>query len=230
MRHVLWVRHGQSLSNAGHATRSPSDNDLTPLGHVQARAVAKLLPSQPDLIITSPYLRARRTAEPACERFPDAPLEEWPCEEFTYLALPAGLATTHAQRMPLVEAYWASGDPAAKDHGKGESFAEFSKRVHSVHTRIHERTHRLTVVFTHELFLIRLRIGAESGTFDATPAAMAEMNRRRREQYIPNGAAMQSTIDDSGRLRILGVDTAHLAGLTAPAPHASDRKPERAGA
>ena len=63
---VFLIRHGESQSNAGLPTTSPNNVALTPQGRQQARHVADFLKFYPslDLIVTSPYLRAKQTAEP----------------------------------------------------------------------------------------------------------------------------------------------------------------------
>ena len=74
----LWiVRHGESAGNvardaahaAGHAVIDIAERDvdvpLSRLGEQQSRALGHWFaaqPEQPDVILTSPYLRARRTA------------------------------------------------------------------------------------------------------------------------------------------------------------------------
>ena len=60
---TLWLaRHGQSTVNAG--AQSDMDAPLTELGWQQARDLAVTVDRQPDLVITSPLLRARQTAAP----------------------------------------------------------------------------------------------------------------------------------------------------------------------
>src|SRR5579872_7284673 len=62
---IFLIRHGESEANAGFATSDPKRIILTERGVTQAREIARFLRSTVslDLIITSRYLRARRTAE-----------------------------------------------------------------------------------------------------------------------------------------------------------------------
>ena len=83
---VRFIRHGESVANAGGVTAEPSGIPLTELGREQALAIARGLSNPPDLIITSPYTRARDSAAPTAARFPDVPLEVWPVQEFASLA------------------------------------------------------------------------------------------------------------------------------------------------
>lgn len=74
MKAVL-IRHGQSTGNAGIPCHDLALINLTELGRQQAREVAASWTERPSLIVTSPYVRARQTAEPTTERFPDVPVE-----------------------------------------------------------------------------------------------------------------------------------------------------------
>src|SRR3954452_9692626 len=78
---TLWlVRHGQSTGNVAHAAAAAAlaerldletrdmDVPLSDLGHEQAARVGRWLATldpaeQPTAVLTSPYLRARQTAE-----------------------------------------------------------------------------------------------------------------------------------------------------------------------
>lgn len=120
---VTFVRHGQSTGNAGEPTSDLVTMPLTLLGWQQARAVATTWTMAPAHIVSSPFLRARQTAEPTSSRFPGVPLETWPVQEFTYLAPARWIASTRAQRRPAVEAYWTRADPAYVDGPGAESFS-----------------------------------------------------------------------------------------------------------
>ncbi|WP_432547395.1 histidine phosphatase family protein [Kineococcus sp. SYSU DK004] len=78
---LVWVRHGQSVGNVADARARASSSEvvdvgerdadvpLSALGHRQARAVGRWLaadadaPPLPEVVVTSPYRRARATAE-----------------------------------------------------------------------------------------------------------------------------------------------------------------------
>jgi 2,3-bisphosphoglycerate-dependent phosphoglycerate mutase len=64
--HFVFVRHGESIGNAQSRWQGQSDFDLTEKGRAQARALAARWKSEGvkfDLIITSPLVRAKETAE-----------------------------------------------------------------------------------------------------------------------------------------------------------------------
>jgi probable phosphoglycerate mutase len=76
MIRVFLIRHGESESNVGLPSADPGSIPLTGDGHRQARQVARVLPGIPALIVTSPYLRARHTAQPTVSRFPAAACQQ----------------------------------------------------------------------------------------------------------------------------------------------------------
>jgi len=148
-RHRWLIRHGESAANAGAASDDPSDIPLTETGHHQARDFAGRLSGPPDLIVLSPFLRTRQTAEPTLTRFPASPVEIWPVQEFTYLSPGRCVGTTAAQRRPLVEAYWARLDPAFVDGDGAESFSAMADRVRTLLQRLEKTPAGFVVVFTH---------------------------------------------------------------------------------
>ena len=161
------VRHGESAANAGAVTTDPATIPLTPKGHEQAHRVAVALSERPDLIVVSPYLRTRETAEPTMRRFPDVPVETWPVQEFTYLSPGRCTNTTAEQRRPLVEAYWQGCDP---DHTNGpgaESFSTMLDRARDLRDRLAAHAADYIVVFTHGQVMQALRL------LDAYPTASA---------------------------------------------------------
>ena len=102
MVRVWLIRHGQSESNAGLPSLDWRNIPLTELGRRQAERVAEVFADPPRLIVTSPYLRARQTAQPTIDRYPEAAFEEWPVQEFSYLGPSGG-------RPPRTSAHPRSG-------------------------------------------------------------------------------------------------------------------------
>ncbi|MBO6236474.1 MAG: histidine phosphatase family protein, partial [Schwartzia sp.] len=64
MKEILWIRHAQSIGNAGMPTENRSSFPLSAVGYEQAEALAKKIPFTPDLIVASPFRRAWETAAP----------------------------------------------------------------------------------------------------------------------------------------------------------------------
>ena len=157
-RRPRWlVRHGESAANAGIATTDPATIPLTPAGRSQAEKLADTL-ERPDLIVVSPYLRTRQTAEPTISRFPDVPVEVWPVQEFTYLSPERCISTTAEQRRPMVEDYWRRCDPSHHDGPGAESFSTMLERVKELRERLTAHPADSIVVFTHGQIMQALRL------------------------------------------------------------------------
>ena len=147
-REVWFIRHAESVANAGGRTREAPTYPLSELGFRQAAQLSAMLPAEPELIITSPYVRARQTAEVAIRRFPKASVEEWPVQEVQYLDPALCVDTTQDERRVLSDAYWERCDPhfAAPD---ADSFAGFITRVADALQRLAPRAERTTFIFCH---------------------------------------------------------------------------------
>ena len=147
-REVWFIRHSESVANAGARTREAPTYPLSALGFRQAEQLAAGLQGEPVLIVVSPYVRARQTAEPAMRRFPKARVEEWTVHEVQYLDPALCVDTTQDERRGLAEAYWERCDPQHAAPG-AESFVEFSTRVGDVIERVAQRAERRIFVFCH---------------------------------------------------------------------------------
>lgn len=190
MDEIWLIRHGESESNAGFPTKHPKTTALTSLGMVQARVLAESIIPIPDLIITSPYLRAIQTAIPVIERFPATPVEEWPVHEFTYLNHKKYFQTTVLDRRPQIEKYWAQCNPLLHDGEDAESFTEFIQRM--LDTLLHLRKLKgLVFVFSHgHVIRCLLWLLLENLT---TPgdASMNTYAGLRRSMRIPNTSILK---------------------------------------
>jgi broad specificity phosphatase PhoE len=77
MGNLILVRHGESLGNRDRVFAiNPADLPLTELGYTQASQVAKQIAAlfRPELVVASPFLRARETARVIAEQL-HLPLE-----------------------------------------------------------------------------------------------------------------------------------------------------------
>ena len=133
---AVFIRHGQSTGNAGVPCHELASIELTELGWRQAREVARAWTETPSLIVTSPYLRTRQTAEATIQRFPTVPVEVWPIEEFTYLQPSRWNGTRSSERMPYLERYWTDADPAYCDGEGAESFGALLRRAEAALARL----------------------------------------------------------------------------------------------
>ena len=155
---ATFVRHGQSTGNAGMPCDDLALLSLTELGWQQARNAAANWIETPDLIVTSPYLRTQQTAAPTIERFPGAPVEVWPIEEFTYLQPSRWNGTLSAERMPHIVRYWETADPTYCDGAGAESFEMLLRRAEEALERLEAQPENaLVYLFSHGQFIQAVR-------------------------------------------------------------------------
>ena len=131
-------------------------------GYLRSKEAAR---ERGDLIVVSPFVRTRQTAEPLRQKYPDVPVEEWPVQEFSFLDADRCADTTQEERRPLAEAYFARNDPDYVDGKDAESFNQLLARVDDMLTRLRALPgENKTVVFTHGNFMraARLRPAAEN--------------------------------------------------------------------
>lgn len=152
---IIWfIRHTQSQANAGERTIDPALIELTHLGKEQAIHIAEFFEQQPDIVVTSPYLRTRQTAQPLLDRLLNVPHEVWPVQEFTYLDYNRCRNTTVIERRPLVNEYWERNDPYYIDGERAESFASLLERVAQMWQKLRdEYDGKWVVIYSHAQFI-----------------------------------------------------------------------------
>lgn len=187
MKNVRLVRHGESAANAGAATLDHANIPLTEKGIEQAKRVAQSVGRTPELIIASPFSRARATADTTISVFPDAPFEIWPIEEFTYLDPTRCVNTTVGQRKAWVDQYWANADPSYVNGKGAESFLEFVGRARSFLDRLTTLTAQDILVFSHGQFLNAVAWLIERKSLRVDAQAMIEWRRYEIDNHVPNG-------------------------------------------
>lgn len=131
MKTLTFVRHGESVSNAGGVTMPHNEIPLSELGRLQARALAELLDVTPSTILVSRMVRTHQTAAPFSERFSMRPQVHSALDEFSVIdpVLIEGL--TGAERKPFVQSYWDDADPDRRLGVQADTFAEFESRVNA---------------------------------------------------------------------------------------------------
>jgi probable phosphoglycerate mutase len=166
---VRFIRHGESTSNAGADTEDSGSSPLTELGRGQACALRDGFHAAPDLIIASPFLRARQTAAPTQQRFPHIPVEIWPVQEFTLLAAERYAGTTVAERRPWALEYWQTADPLLAEGAGAETFAGLIERVRGMLTRLANLPANNVAVFSHSQFMraVHWHIKCQPGVIDS---------------------------------------------------------------
>jgi len=169
---VRLIRHAQSAANAGYATAAPDSIPLTELGHQQARSFAETIDCAPGLIIASSFERSIHTATQTAKRYPSAPFEIWPVEEFTYLSPSRLDGTTQADRKPMVDAYWNEGDQAAIDGPGAESFSKLLERAKETLDRLAAIQADDVLLFSHGQFIRAIAWFIQHGVTAGTPDLM----------------------------------------------------------
>ena len=154
MKSIKFIRHAESAANAGLASSSPAEIPLTEAGRLAAEAAARTHEGPPpDLIVVSPFRRARETASPFIRRFAAAVVEEWPVQEFTYLSPAQFNNSTQQDRLPKVEAYWKTATADTHDGEGAESFRAFITRVRTALERLRNRPEQTILVVCHEMVI-----------------------------------------------------------------------------
>lgn len=188
MKEILWIRHGQSVGNAGMPTENRSSFPLSPLGFEQAKALAQKLPITPDLIVSSPFRRAWETAGPVVARYPYIPMEIWPeIHEFTYLSPATCVGTTTEDRRPRVKAYWERLDPDYLDGGDAETFRDVMRRAELAIEHLQSRWEQHIVLFSHEQFIkcVQITLRAPDMSLEEKMRSFTTMPPVRNCEIVP---------------------------------------------
>ncbi|WP_436521730.1 histidine phosphatase family protein [Actinoplanes sp. HUAS TT8] len=213
---LILIRHGQSLANVlfpeadaqGRLEVALSGRDaevpLTGIGQEQARAVGRWLASlpveqRPEVVVTSPYLRARETWRIAAEasgsgtpvpetddRLVDRLLGE--LEMLTRAAVAARFPGEAARRSVAGE--WEYRPPG------GESFADIRVRLSSFLDDLHrEHAGRRVVVVAHDAVVLMTRAVIEDLDWDGLAAVEKAAGSVRN-------ASVSRFMDDGNSLKL----------------------------
>lgn len=196
MKHLLFVRHAESVSNAGGVTMPHAEIPLSEQGLRQANALAGLLPASPSRIYCSPFVRAISTAEPygRLTGVELTLLDE--LREFSAIdpALLEGM--TGAQRRPIADAYWAEGDPEKRMGTDAETFSEFRERVLLGMERL-ATLENGCVLFGHGIWL-GLAYWLSEGNSVPRPDEMHAFRSYQAGIALPNGGCHRVSLDGQG--------------------------------
>lgn len=195
MKTITLIRHAESLANAGLPTLAPAGIALTENGRRQAADFAAALSVAPDLIVSSPFERARATARFSARRFAWVPVEEWPVEEFTYLDPSRFVGTTQAQRKPQADAYWQRADAAFIDGPGAESFAQLLARAERMLQRLAALEADTVLVFSHGQFIRAVLWWLEQGQRATEPDSMRHFRLTELAHPLPNTGSHTLLLD-----------------------------------
>jgi probable phosphoglycerate mutase len=201
MAKELWlIRHGESTANAGLAHPDGVETPLTEKGRRQAQQVADAFTTAPDLIVSSPFLRAQQTAEATIERFPSVKIEEWPVQEFTYLCLEKRSNMTRFERNLRVYLYWKLRNANYVDGNGAESFVELFARVKSLWDEWQSRDEEHVVVFCHSMFIYAFDLALRLNFKTPGPITMNIFRTISGGIAVPNGGTFKCRVSDDGEV------------------------------
>ena len=198
VREIWWIRHAESLGNAGARTRLPGAFSLSERGAAEAAEFGRWFERQPALIVISPFTRARETAAPVIARQSNCAVEEWPVQEITYLAPARCADTTEAERAPMAREFWQRSDPHYVDGAGAESFAGFVARVDDALERARRCTGSFVAIFTHAQFMRGIIWRTLHPALPVTGDTMQMYHRLVLSIPVPNCAIMPMMIAESG--------------------------------
>jgi broad specificity phosphatase PhoE len=189
---VWLIRHGESEANAGGRTSKPADIELTDKGREQAELMAEQFDKPPELVVTSSFARALRTAEPLIRKYPAARVEQWPVHEFTYLSPGRCLKTTIDERMPMVKEYWKKCDPFYLDGAGAETFEGFMGRARQAIERLKNTRARFAALISHQQFLTAVLWLLRNQEAKITPGTMRQYYDYLIERKIRNAEIIRT--------------------------------------
>ncbi|WP_395744729.1 histidine phosphatase family protein [Prosthecobacter sp.] len=151
MKTIWFIRHAESLSNAGFPTDTPHEIGLSEKGLRQAEALGEQwrAEAEPEVMVVSRYARTGFTAEPLRRRLPAVPVITLPLHELTFLAPARYIGTTETLRREPARQYWERCDPDYCDGEGAESFREFCARIDDSLAALRERAESRIVVVCH---------------------------------------------------------------------------------
>jgi len=149
MKKIWFIRHAESLSNAGFPTDTPHEIGLSEKGLRQAEALGTQWQTEPDLVVVSRYSRTGFTAAPLLRKYPQVPVITLPLHELTFLAPGRYVGTTETLRREPARQFWERCDPDYCDGEGAETFRRFCERVDASLKALQEREEQRIAVFCH---------------------------------------------------------------------------------
>ena len=186
MRRLTFVRHAESVANAGGRTMPHAEIPLSELGHHQADELAALLDVEPSSVLVSRFVRTQQTAAPFCGRHGIRHQIHPSLHEFSVIdpALIEGL--DGAQRKPFVKTYWDDPDPYRRLGENADTFAEFQGRIDAFMADM-ESLPASTVIFGHGIWFALL-FWSLSGQRVTDAESMSAFRRYQLAFPMPNCA------------------------------------------
>ncbi len=153
MKHVYFVRHGETDVNASPVIHSSPTNPLNERGHAQAEFIAARCTKLPlEVLISSPFTRARQTAEHIAQKTGLQPIESDLFGECQFISMywdkPRSEESAHA--LKEINDHWGDPDFHVSDE---ENFKDINERAQKALAFLAIRPEEQIGVVTHGLFL-----------------------------------------------------------------------------
>jgi ribonuclease H / adenosylcobalamin/alpha-ribazole phosphatase len=197
---TLLLRHGQTPMSVQKRYAGRSDVPLTDTGVQQAAAAAKrLAPAGVGVFVTSPLLRAVRTAQEVAAVTGAAVVTDEGFRETDFGAWEGLTFAEVRERWPAEMTAWLA-DPAVAPPG-GESFTEVSQRVTEALQRVLARWERQTILIVSHVTPIKTLVCA---ALLAPPPALFRMHLDVAAlceiDWYADGPAVLRSFNDTGHL------------------------------
>lgn len=153
IKDIYFVRHGQTQANHKH-THQQYDEPLSELGVEQAKKVGKhLVTKNPDTLLTSPFPRARETAEYIQDTV-DIPymIVESVHEILRPTFLYGKSHYSFATALYLLQLFWFRSENGW-DNDQAENMFDLRNRVHDTKDMLTEEAGERIVVVSHSIFI-----------------------------------------------------------------------------
>lgn len=206
---LYFVRHGQSMANAGAFAMADREIPLSALGRQQVLDLLARWALRPAQLYCSQMLRARQTAAYFAAAHGLAAQEIAELDEFSYLALATVEGKVPAEVAVLARDYWQRGDPAHRDGDIADSFDDFAARVEAFLARLHDFEDG-SVFVGHGIWIGLLAWRLQGRTVNR-PADMQAFRAFQTGMHVPNAGVYRLEIasgEGAARLTALDVSVA----------------------
>lgn len=173
MGKILFVRHAESMANAGGFTMPNNEIPLSTAGAQAALELAEKLPAAPALVLVSKALRTQQTARPYCQRTGAVPVVEPLLDELSIICPSLIEGMNGAQRREVVRPLWEEPDPYRRAGPQADTFMEFQERVRRFADESLEKLPSGTVIFGHGIWCGMLQWQLEGNWADGAEGVLA---------------------------------------------------------
>lgn len=156
----FFIRHGQSLANAGGKVMPDANIPLTDTGKQQAKKLCERWEKSRDLplpknIFSSQFLRAKQTANAFCDAYALTAQEIPLLNEFSYLSFSNIKELTPEARISKAQTYWQTANLTYRDGSDSDSFNDFLSRVSAFNQTVSEYPNH-SLFFGHGIWIALL--------------------------------------------------------------------------